>query len=113
MPIPFHDADDVSELGLAGFLKIDAPKPATFHGALFLTNARGEPVEFTYNRSETPNTFLCCFPLARGYPYFLRAWPTKSHSSYSARTYNLPYLSVVLHPLPRQRLTLRSKLRKQ
>lgn len=58
MSIPFRDADDVSELGLAGFLKIDAPSPGLFRGALFLTNARGEPVEFTYNRAETPNTFL-------------------------------------------------------
>lgn len=59
MPIPFRDTDEVEELGAAGYLKIDAsPNGGTFRGALFLINARGEPLEFAYNRIETPNTFL-------------------------------------------------------
>ena len=59
MPVPFRDADDVDELGVAGFLKIDsADEGSMIRGALFLINARGEPLEFTYNRIETPNSFL-------------------------------------------------------
>ena len=59
MPIPYRDADDLNELGVAGYLRIE-PLPAGFgyRGALFLIDARGEPVEFTYNRIETPHTFL-------------------------------------------------------
>ena len=59
MPIPYRDADDLDELGTAGYLKIE-PLSATlgYLGALFLINARGEPIEFTYNRIETPHTFL-------------------------------------------------------
>ena len=34
------------------------PERAGYRGALFQINARGEPVEFTYNRVETPNSFL-------------------------------------------------------
>ncbi len=59
MPVPFRDAEDVEELGSAGFLKIDlALETGSCTGALFLINARGEPLEFTYNRIETPHTFL-------------------------------------------------------
>lgn len=59
MPVPFRDADEVEELGAAGYLKIDASADGSvFRGALFLVNARGEPLEFTYSKIETPNTFL-------------------------------------------------------
>jgi len=59
MPIPFRDADEIEELGVAGYLKLESSASAsTVRGALFLINARGEPLEFTYNRLETPNTFL-------------------------------------------------------
>jgi hypothetical protein len=59
MPIPFRDSDDISEFGTAGYLKIDVqPVNGQFRGALFLINARGEPVEFTYNTVEVPSTFL-------------------------------------------------------
>ena len=59
MPVPFRDADEMEALGAAGYLKIAAlPDDAAFQGALFLINARGEPLEFTYNRIQTPNTFL-------------------------------------------------------
>lgn len=59
MPIPFRDADDLEDLGQAAFLKVEAaPGGGGYLGALFLVNARGEPVEFAYNRVETPHGFL-------------------------------------------------------
>ena len=59
MPIPYRDADDLNELGTAGYLKIEPSSAGSgYLGALFLINARGEPIEFTYNRIETPHTFL-------------------------------------------------------
>ncbi len=59
MPIPFRDSDDISGLGTAAYLKIEAqPGDGLVRGALFLINARGEPVEFTYNQVEVPSTFL-------------------------------------------------------
>lgn len=59
MPVPFRDAEEVAELGAAGYLKIDAsPDGGEFLGALFLINAWGEPLEFTYSKIEVPNTFL-------------------------------------------------------
>lgn len=59
MPIPYRDADDLDELGTVAYLKIEPlPHDAGYLGALFLINARGEPVEFTYNRIDTPQAFL-------------------------------------------------------
>src|SRR5215510_9271305 len=59
MPIPYRDADDLDELGTVAYLKIEPVADGSgYLGALFLMNARGEPVEFTYNRIDTPNTFL-------------------------------------------------------
>ncbi len=59
MPIPYRDAGDLNELGTAGYLKIEPSSAGSgYLGALFLINARGEPIEFTYNRIETPHTFL-------------------------------------------------------
>lgn len=59
MPIPFRDANELEDLGTAGYLKIkQMPDVSGYLGALFLTNARGEPIEFTYNRIKTPHTFL-------------------------------------------------------
>jgi hypothetical protein len=59
VPIPFRDAADVEDLGTAVFLKIEAVRGGSgYAGALFVVNARGEPVEFAYNRIETPETFL-------------------------------------------------------
>jgi hypothetical protein len=59
MPIPYRDADDLDELGTVGYLKIEPVTDGSgYLGALFLINARGEPVEFTYNRIDTPHTFL-------------------------------------------------------
>ncbi len=59
MPIPYRDAGDLDELGAGGYLKIEPSSNGSgYLGALFLINARGEPIEFTYNRIETPHTFL-------------------------------------------------------
>jgi len=59
MPIPYRDAEDLDELGTVAYLKIEPVASDTgYLGALFLINARGEPVEFTYNRIDTPTTFL-------------------------------------------------------
>lgn len=61
MPIPFRTAaaDDLDALGEAGFPRIEycAAGPS-YLGALLLVNARGEPVEFTYSRVETPFAVL-------------------------------------------------------
>ena len=57
MAIPFRDAIELEELGAAGYLKIQS-HPAGYMGALILINVRGEPLEFTYTRVETPHTFL-------------------------------------------------------
>jgi hypothetical protein len=59
MPIPFRDTDELEILGIAGYLTLQpANEKAGYLAALFLINARGEPLEFTYNRIETPNNFL-------------------------------------------------------
>ena len=59
MPIPFRDQEDLEYLGNAAFLKLEEKgEPSGYRAALFQINARGEPVEFTYNRVDTPNTFL-------------------------------------------------------
>lgn len=59
MPIPYRDQEDIEELGSAAFLRIEPQTtPDGFRAALFQINARGEPIEFTYNRVQTPSTFL-------------------------------------------------------
>src|SRR5713101_1981129 len=59
MPIPYRDADDLDELGTVAYPTIESLTDGSgYVGALFLINARGEPVEFTYNRIDTPQTFL-------------------------------------------------------
>jgi hypothetical protein len=59
MPIPYRDQDQLDEWGTAAFLRLAADSDRLgYRGALFQINARGEPVEFTYNHVETPNTFL-------------------------------------------------------
>ncbi len=59
MAIPYRDADELEELGTAAYLRIipDGDRSG-YMAALFVINARGEPVEFTYNQIETPHTFL-------------------------------------------------------
>lgn len=59
MPIPFRDLDDLGELGAAAFLRMARdPEGAATFGALFLVNARGEPLEFTFNRADAPTSPL-------------------------------------------------------
>jgi hypothetical protein len=59
VPIPFRDADDIEALGSTAFLKLErSENGAAYLGALLLINARGEPLEFTYNRVDLPQTFL-------------------------------------------------------
>ena len=57
MPVPFRDDAEIKALGLAAYLKMERDGSG-YRGALFLVNARGEPVEFTYTRVEIPHTFL-------------------------------------------------------
>lgn len=52
MPISFHDAEDVEELGHALFLHVAQASESEWLGALLFLNARGEPLEFVYNRIE-------------------------------------------------------------
>lgn len=59
MSIPYRDAAELDDLGIAGYLTIrPAQERSGYLAALFLINARGEPLEFTYNRIEMPHTFL-------------------------------------------------------
>jgi hypothetical protein len=59
LPIAFHDTIDLEELGDAAYLKImPGSNDFEFLGAIFVINARGEPIEFAYNRVELPRTFL-------------------------------------------------------
>ncbi len=59
MPIPFRDLDDLGELGAAAFLKVARGHDGgTLFGALFLVSARGEPLEFTFNRADAPSSPL-------------------------------------------------------
>ncbi len=59
MPIPFRDLREEDGLGLAGYLRfISEDNGRGIRGALFLVNARGEPVEFAFSRIDVPASFL-------------------------------------------------------
>jgi hypothetical protein len=59
MPIAFRDVDELESLGSAGFLRfVSFDDGNGYLGALFLVNARSEPVEFSYNRIDVPQRFL-------------------------------------------------------
>ncbi len=59
MPIAFRDADDDDGLGSVAFLKLEcSPDNACCLGALFVVSARGEPLEFGYNRVRVPQPYL-------------------------------------------------------
>lgn len=71
MPIPFHDAGDVEELGSAGFLKLeslvgDDRLSLGAAAGLLVINARGEPLEFAFNRLELRSPGLWGPGRARG-----------------------------------------------
>ena len=61
MPIPFSDVDALDELGSAAFLKAEVERSSNLAcclGALLVISARGEPLEFGYNRVRVPQPFL-------------------------------------------------------
>jgi hypothetical protein len=60
MPIPFHETEDLEALGAAAFLHVEQPSPGSpeRYGALLFLNARGEPLEFVYNRLELMSDVL-------------------------------------------------------
>lgn len=58
MPIAFRDAADQEALGLAAYIRIIDAGERSLKAALFFVNARGEPVEFTFNAVEVPTHFL-------------------------------------------------------
>ncbi len=59
MPIPFSDVEEYDELGSAAFLKLErSADDACCLGALFVVSARGEPLEFGYNRVGVPQPYL-------------------------------------------------------
>ena len=59
MPVPFRDLRDEDSLGLAGYLRfISEENGRGIRGALFLVNARGEPVDFAFSRIDVPASFL-------------------------------------------------------
>ena len=61
MSVPFKDAAELDAGGTAAFLRL-VPAPAggsrRWGGALFQVNARGAPIEFTYNRLDLPSEAL-------------------------------------------------------
>lgn len=59
MAIPFHDLRPEDGSALAGYLRfIDEDGGQGIRGALFIVNARGEPVDFTFSRVDVPASFL-------------------------------------------------------
>lgn len=60
VPIPFNDIDDpASGLGSAAYLKVESSSDGGCAlGALLVITARGEPLEFAYNRVRVPQPFL-------------------------------------------------------
>jgi hypothetical protein len=59
MPIPYTDVEDFGGLGSAAYLKFErSPDDACSLGALLVISARGEPLEFGYNRVRIPHPFL-------------------------------------------------------
>lgn len=59
MPIRFRDLRDEDSLGFAGYLRfIGEDNDRGIRAALFLVNARGEPVDFAFSRIDVPASFL-------------------------------------------------------
>ena len=60
VPIVFSDSDELgADLGAAAFLKVISTRDGGCSiGALLAINARGEPLEFAYNRVRVPQAFL-------------------------------------------------------
>jgi hypothetical protein len=59
MPIPFRDLRSDGGSALAGYMRfVDEDAGRGIRAALFLVNARGEPVDFTFTRADIPASFL-------------------------------------------------------
>lgn len=59
MPIPFRDLRLEGGSALAGYMRfVDEDAGRGIRAALFTVNARGEPVDFTFTRVNTPVSFL-------------------------------------------------------
>lgn len=59
MPVPFRDLMEDEPLGLAGYLRfVEEPGARGIRAALFYVNGRGEPIDFSFSRIDTPASFL-------------------------------------------------------
>lgn len=59
MPIPFRDLREADSLGIAGYFRfVNEEQGRGIRGALFLVNARGEPLDFAFSRIDVPASFL-------------------------------------------------------
>jgi len=59
MPIPFRDLTQDESFGLAGYLRfVDEPDSRGIRAALFYVNGRGEPMNFSFSRINTPSSFI-------------------------------------------------------
>lgn len=59
MPVPYRKSPPVLSTRCAGFLDVVwLPSSRTFYGALFLIDARGQPVEFVHSHLSAPAGFL-------------------------------------------------------
>jgi hypothetical protein len=59
MRVRYRDQDELDDLGCAAFLRVGRIADRSgYVGGLLTVNARGEPLEFTYNRVETPQSTL-------------------------------------------------------
>lgn len=58
MPVRFRDLTAGDESGYAGFLKFEHEAHGGFRGALFVTDTRGEPRDFTFTRVDVGAGFL-------------------------------------------------------
>jgi hypothetical protein len=107
VPIPFNDIDAYgSGFGSAAYLKVDSSSDgACSLGALLVITARGEPLEFAYNRVRVPQPFLWREADLRR--YVLRRLATSLLSVCSQQPRILLYLDNEVHvPLFEQDLQL-------
>lgn len=59
MRVRYRDQDEIDDLGQAAFLRVGRLADRSgYVGGLLTVNARGEPLEFTCNRVETPQSTL-------------------------------------------------------
>jgi hypothetical protein len=59
MPVPFRDLREEDGLGTAGYFRFVTEEGGHgVRGALFIVNARGEPLDFAFSRIDVPASFL-------------------------------------------------------